>query len=271
MDKRLSLSLAPVVMAKAITAELLQYKDTAWFWDLFHNKVVKPGLAMAFGPAAGSIPIDVIAARPWHELGSGIAAVPPSSSSDPVLSIQIDFASHHLPEFWAKVSENFLARRLQDDARKQAEALAALASAATAAASAGAAVNRPRFPSWGAGSSSSRFAAAAAGPGLSAVGALRADLEPVDRAWSAKEQAERGCKWWSGIEGSCRVAAACPDAAYHKVGVPSPWQVARGKVYQAHGGVQDNKGDWKLPGASYAGFKRSATEMSATSPASFPT
>eukprot|EP00878_Enallax_costatus_P002793 GHUV01002984.1.p2 GENE.GHUV01002984.1~~GHUV01002984.1.p2 ORF type:complete len:198 (+),score=64.94 GHUV01002984.1:1350-1943(+) len=146
-DKRLSLSLAPIVMAKAVTAELLQYKDTAWFWDRFHDKVVKPGLYMAFGPAAGSTSIDVIAARPWHELASGIAAVPLSSSGDPVLLVQIDYASRQLPEFWTKVSENFLARRLQDDARKQAESLAALASAATAAASAGAAASRPRFPS----------------------------------------------------------------------------------------------------------------------------
>jgi hypothetical protein len=268
-DKLLSLSLAPAVMAKLVTAELLLYKDTAWFWDRFHDKVVKPGLDMVFGPAAGSTSIDVVAARPWHDLATGIAAVPPSSSGDPVLLVQIDYANRQLPEFWTKVSENFLARRLQDDARKQAQALAALASAATAAASAGAAASKPRFPSWGTGSSSTRFAAA--GSGSSAVGALRGDLEPVDRAWGAKEQAERGCKWWSGIEGSCRIAAACPDAAFHKVGVPSPWQVAKGKVYQAHGGVQDNKGDWKLPGASYAGVKRSSTEMSPTGPPSFPT
>ncbi|WIA14104.1 hypothetical protein OEZ86_009485 [Tetradesmus obliquus] len=91
-------------------------------------------------------------------------------------------------------------------------------------------------------------------PGVdAAVNNLRAVMDPVDAAWRAKPVGERGCQFWSGIEGSC-LQPGCQ--AQHVPGQPSAWYAARAQVWQQLGCKPDEKGNYRLPTA--AGYKRPA-------------
>ena len=72
-------------------------------------------------------------------------------------------------------------------------------------------------------------------------------LRVTDEEYQAKPLPERGCKFWSGIDGSCRRAAACPDVVSHVAGQPSAWYLARSRVWSMHGGVKNALGNWSMP------------------------
>jgi hypothetical protein len=253
-DKLLSLSLAQTRLAEDISQEILTLKDTSWFWQRFAEQVMKPAFEMVLGSHPNAAPVEALYVRPWKEVVDALSQDMPVPAGSCLLLAQMDHVRHCLTPLWGKVLDLFFLQRSRAEQSKQAEAMAALAAAASAS------MPRSRFAALGGGQGRSIGASTFAAP---AMAALRADLTVVDAAWKDKKPEERGCKWWSGMDGSCMLGVRCPDVASHVKGTPSPWHAARGKVFAQHGGEQDRLGNWVVPGG-IVGSKRTAGDMTST-------
>jgi hypothetical protein len=217
----------------AITAEVLLLHDTSYVWDRLFDKVVKPAIAMVLTTSAGSD-----SARPCREIYEAIKQLTADTLPPGRLLAQLKLFQSRVAGFWDRMQTHHQMRSQQEAQRQSAQALLALAAASRGALPGG--YGRPAL-----GSSS-----------VEGGGQLFLALKAKDEEFQGKPAAERGCKFWSGMEGSCRRGAACPDRAMHVQGQPSPWYAARGKVWAAHGGVKGDLGNWTLPKLS--GVKRPA-------------
>lgn len=219
----------------AITDEVLLLYDTAFVWDRLFDEVVKPSIAMALGVSATSD-----CARTCHEIYEAIkvqtAATPPPGR----LLAQLEFFLGRVPGIWDRLQAQHAAHAQQEAQRQSTQALLALAAASSAR----------RAPAGGVGRLPPLGLSSSEGWQLSMA------LRLKDDEYEGKPAAERGCRLWSGMEGSCRKGPGCPDAASHVPRQPSAWYAARNRVWAAHGGVRNELGNWALPRLS--GVKRPA-------------
>jgi hypothetical protein len=153
-----------------------------------------------------------------------------------------------MPAFWDRVLLQHQQRQQQDSQRQSAQALVQLA----AMSSSSGARDRP-----GAYSRPGGYSAPPAAGGMAGIAPhpLFAALRALDMEWAAKPAEERGCQYWSGLDGSCKRGDTCTDAASHVPNKATPWYLARSKVWQQHGGFRNpSNGNWALPKVS--GVKR---------------
>jgi hypothetical protein len=230
-----SLDYAIQQQAEGVGSEVLTLHDPLFVWEKAVDRVIRPTLSMVCGEFA-----SVESARPCHLLSEAVrqlqAAVPPPY----LLQAQFDLVRARLSEFWDSVRALHVARVQTEAQRQSAQALIALAAASS---------SRSSVSGASAGYARPGLAPAAAAEG----GQLSLSLRAKDEEFMGKPPAERGCRFWSGIEGSCR-KPNCPDAATHVQGQPSAWYQARSKVWAAHGGIKNELGNWTLP--KVAGVKR---------------
>lgn len=219
----------------AITDEVLLLYDTAFVWDRLFDKVVKPAIAMALGVTATSD-----CARTCHEIYEAIRVQTVATPPPGRLLAQLEFFMGRVPGIWDRLQAQHTTHAQQEAQRQSTQALLALAAASSARGAPAGGLGRPPPP----------------GPGSSEGGQLSIALHLKDVEYQGKPAAERGCRFWSGMEGSCRRGPGCPDAASHAPGQPSAWYAARSRVWAAHGGVRNELGNWALPRLS--GVKRPA-------------
>jgi hypothetical protein len=230
--------------AVAANPQILAVQDTRFVWDPVEEHIVRPALALALGPAAVSASV-----RPWHELYEGIlqsaaVVVPPR-----LLMEQFRLFQGRVPGFWDRVLAQHQQRQQQDSQRQSAQALVQLAAMSSSNSS-----MRERPGAYGRPGGYST-APAAGGVAGAAPHPLFAALRALDVEWAGKPAEERGCQYWSGLDGSCKRGDACTDAASHLPNKPTPWYLARAKVWQQHGGIRNPaNGNWALPKLS--GVKR---------------
>uniref|UniRef100_A0A383VJG8 C3H1-type domain-containing protein n=1 Tax=Tetradesmus obliquus TaxID=3088 RepID=A0A383VJG8_TETOB len=79
---------------------------------------------------------------------------------------------------------------------------------------------------------------------------LYADLSAFDQAHNSRDS---GCKYWSGIAGSCHNSSSCRYAASHIPGQPTAHYTARAAVLEAAGGAFDATGNYIRGSAGQAG------------------
>lgn len=224
--------------------DILAVRDTRFVWDRVSDRILQPALALALGSAAAISET----ARPWHELFAQIQQLTAEVSPPQLLLEQFRLFQSKLPSFWDRVQTQHMQRQQQDSQRQSAQALAQLAAISSSSASRdrSGAFNRP--VAFGPAPAVGGMAGAAAHPVFAALKAL-------DAEWAGKAAGDRGCQYWSGLDGSCRRADLCTDAASHVVNKPSAWYLARARVWQLHGGVRNPaNGNWTLPKIS--GLKR---------------
>ena len=196
--------------AVADNADILAVRDTRFVWDRVSEHVVQPALALALGAAALSE-----TARPVHELMENIRQATAEMSPPGLLLEQFRAFESRIPAFWDKVQSQHLMRQQQDSSRQSAQALQQLAALSSVASSRDrpGAFGRPGF-GFGPGPGSTAAGVGAAHP-------VFAVLRAVDAEWASKPADEKGCQYWSGLEGSCRRGDACADAASHTPNKPS--------------------------------------------------
>jgi hypothetical protein len=238
-----------------ITDDLLGLKRTKLFWDSVNAQLFVPGVGEVLRASKLEMSAQHLSAAAWHDLLAGVLGV--SKAGPELLLEQITKCEELLPTYWQKVRAVIEKHQQQQQREKHDQAIERMAAAAAAA------VSRPL----GQASASSRLPAmgsySRSGAG-DAVNSLRAAMDPVDAAWRAKPVGERGCQFWSGIEGSC-TQPSCQ--AQHEPGQPSAWYAARAQVWPQLGCKPDEKGNYRLPAA--AGYKRPAsTDAGAESVAS---
>lgn len=231
--------------AVADNPDILCVRDTGFVWDRVKEHAIQPALAMALGAAALSE-----TARPAHDLFESIRQATADMGPPLLLFEQFRLFESRMPGFWDRVQSQHLMRQQQDSSRQSAQALQQLAALSSGRDRPGA-YSRPGF---GFGSSFGP-----AGGSFAAAHPVFSVLRAVDAEWAAKPAEEKGCQYWSGLEGSCRRGEACADAASHTPNKPSAWYLARARVWQQHGGVRNPvNGNWTLPKLS--GAKRPAAE-----------
>ncbi len=255
-DKVLSLSLQQQRLAESITEEVISIRHNSWFWEQFAAKVVKPSFELALGSQSTfNVSADSLHVRLWREVVAALSQDLPVAAGSCLLAAQIHYVKQTLPDFWSKALDAFQLRQDRAAQKEQAEAMAALAAAASGS-------SRGRSFSYGA--SYNRPVTAA----VPALTTLKSELAAVDAVWKDKRPEDRGCKFWSGIDGSCIKGAQCLDAALHVKGSASAWHAARGKVFAQQGGIQDRMGNWVLP-SHISGAKRPMSDITASSAPSF--
>jgi hypothetical protein len=239
----------------------LQRSATMLFWNKVHADVIMPGLVMASGEAA-----EVLGVRPWQVLTAAMEHVAEGMSGPGLLLAQVTEFKLKLQAFWEKYEEVQDKRRTKQAADRSALAMEGLA--AVGIASLGLR-GRMFQPGGGRAHKYEESAGMGAGPsGATAVSGVGAALHAVDEVWKHKPPAEAGCKFWSGIEGSCRTPGKCGASTSHVAGQPAPWYSARARVWQQHGGITDAQGNYTIP--HIGGVKRPATgEAGAESVSSF--
>lgn len=220
--------------------DILAVKDSRFVWDRVEEHVLQPALSLALGAAAPSE-----TARPLHDLFEGLREATAELPPPGLLLEQFRQFQGKIPGFWDRVQAQHLMRQQQDSSRQSAQALQQLAAL-------GSSRERSGYGRSGFGLGPGPGPAAGGGGAAHPVFAV---LRAVDTEWSAKAAEEKGCQYWSGLEGSCRRGEACADAASHVANKPSPWYLARAKVWQQHGGVRNpTNGNWTLP--KLTGMKR---------------
>lgn len=210
-----------------VEGDVLCLHDTLLVWDRVFERVIKPALAMALGASAASEGV-----RPCHDLYEAIKQLTAGVMPPGLLRAQFDLLHGRIPGFWDRLQSQHLMHAQQEAQRQSTQALLTLAAASSSRGGSGFGGPGPR-------------------PGLTPNfadgGQLSVALRVADEEYQGKPVPERGCKFWSGIDGSCRRAAACPDAMSHVAGQPSPWYLARSRVWAMHGGVKNNLGNWSMP------------------------
>ena len=231
--------------AVAENPDILAVRDTRFVWDRVNEHVIQPAFSLALGAAALSE-----TARPAYELFEAIRQSTAEMVPPGLLLEQFRLFEGKVPGFWDRVQSQHLLRQQQDSSRQSAQALQQLAAISSGRDRPGA-YSRPGF---GLGPGP--------GPAAGGVGAAHpvfAVLRAVDAEWAGKPPDDKGCQYWSGLEGSCRRGEACADAASHTPNNPSPWYLARARIWQQHGGVRNSvNGNWTLP--KLGGAKRPGAE-----------
>lgn len=239
-----------------ITEDLLGLKHTKLFWDSVNAQLFVPGVGEVLRASKLEVSAQHLSAAAWHDLLAGVLAV--SKPGPELLLEQIKKCEELLPTYWQKVRAVIEKYQQQQQRERHDQAIEKVAAAAAAAMSLplGRASAGSRLPAVGSYPRS--------GTADAAVNNLHAVMDPVDAAWRAKPVGERGCQFWSGIEGSC-LQPGCQ--AQHVPGQPSAWYAARAQVWQQLGCKPDEKGNYRLP--TVAGYKRPAlTDAGAESVAS---
>lgn len=231
----------------AITEEILTLYDTGYVWDRLLDKVIKPAIVMVLNTSAASD-----SARPCREIYEAVKQLTADTPPPGRLLAQFGVFHIRLSGFWDRMQAHHQQRSQQEATRVSAQALFALASAASSSRG-GLSANFGRLPPLG--------------PVSGEGGQLSMALRAKDDEFQRKPAAERGCRFWSGMEGSCRKGPGCLDAASHVQGQPSAWYEARSKVWLAHVGVKNELGNWSLPKLS--GVKRPAPGGSEGAPGMF--
>jgi len=213
----------------AVEGDVLCLHDTQLVWDRVFEKVIKPALAMALGTSAVSEGV-----RPCHDLYEAIKQMTAGVMPPGLLLAQYDLLQSRVPGFWDRLQSQHLMHTQQEAQRQSTQALLTLAAASNS-----------RGGGAGFGGQGPRSGLTSS---FSEGGQLSLALRVTDEEYQAKPLPERGCKFWSGIDGSCRRATACSDAVSHMAGQPSAWYLARSRVWSMHGGVKNALGNWS-PGA----------------------
>lgn len=219
---------------------ILSVQDTRFVWEPVEEHLVRPCLTLALGSAAAAA-----GARPWHELYEEVRHLTEEVAPPKLLMEQFRLFQARTASFWDRVLLQHQHRQQQESERQSAQALVQLVAMSSSSSA------RPSYSRPGGYSA----APAAGGMAGSASHPLFGALRAVDGEWAAKPAEERGCQYWSGLEGSCKRGDTCTDAATHVANKPTPWYLARSKIWQQHGGVRNpGNGNWALP--KVGGVKR---------------
>jgi len=183
-------------------------------WDAVFARFIQPAFSETDKPEYA-----YILTSPWHLL-TRLAGVVQADDRGPFVS-QLSAATKQLPEMFQSVSASRIQIRQMEMAERSTKAAEITAAASSSV--------RPALQPSG------------VAKGAALPPALLSALQRIDAEYASSGL----CRYWNGVEGSCRNPLMCPGS--HPAGKTSAWYDARRAAYTKEGYFDDGRGNFRPP------------------------